>query len=527
MAGYRGRFAPSPTGPLHAGSLVAALASWLDARAHGGRWLVRIEDVDTPRCVPGADRLILSQLAACGLVPDEEPTWQSARGPLYQAALERLVHAGLAYPCACSRKDIEEALAAQGRPRVRGEEAPYPGTCRSGLHGRAARAWRLRLPDGVVDWHDCRLGPQRQDVAQEVGDFVLRRADGLWAYQLAVVVDDADQGITHVVRGEDLADNTPRQIALQRALGLPTPAYLHTPLVLGPNGEKLSKQNGAQPLDLSDPVAALQQAAAVLGLPQADGTLPEVLSRWVGAFTSSYNRPVSEEEGSPQARTEPGHPRRVRSFVRRAGRTTVGQARALETLGPQYLVPYQAGLLDLSATFGRQAPVVLEIGFGMGEATAHIAGLMPDHDFLCCEVHEPGVGALLKRIGEQGLTNIRIVSHDAVEVIDHMLAPASLDGVHVFFPDPWHKLRHHKRRLIQPALVARLASRLKPGGYLHCATDWEPYAQQMLEVLGAEPSLRNTAGSYAPRPHYRPLTKFEQRGLRLGHGVWDLVFTRA
>ncbi|MGZ5270882.1 MAG: tRNA glutamyl-Q(34) synthetase GluQRS [Ramlibacter sp.] len=280
-SGYRGRFAPSPTGPLHAGSLVAALASWLDARAHGGHWLVRIEDVDTPRCVPGADATILAQLAACGLVADEPPQWQSRRAALYQAALDRLVAAGQAYPCACSRKDIEDALAAQGRPRVRGHEAPYPGTCRGGLRGRPARAWRLRVPDGVVHWTDRRLGPQQQDVARGVGDFVLRRADGLWAYQLAVVVDDADQGITHVVRGEDLADNTPRQIVLQRALGLPTPAYLHTPLVLADDGEKLSKQNGAQPLDVTTPLAALGAAAAVLGLPAQAATIAGSLAAWV------------------------------------------------------------------------------------------------------------------------------------------------------------------------------------------------------------------------------------------------------
>jgi tRNA (guanine-N7-)-methyltransferase len=210
----------------------------------------------------------------------------------------------------------------------------------------------------------------------------------------------------------------------------------------------------------------------------------------------------------------------------RAGRTTVGQARALQTLGPRFLLPFRPEPLDLAAAFGRDAPTILEIGFGMGDATAHIAALMPEKNFLCCEVHEPGVGALLKRIGEQDLRNIRIVQHDAVEVMDRMLAPATLDGVHVFFPDPWHKLRHHKRRLIQPPLVARLADRLRPGGYLHCATDWEPYAQQMLEVLGAEPRLRNTAQGFAPRPAYRPQTKFEQRGLRLGHGVWDLVFER-
>jgi len=220
------------------------------------------------------------------------------------------------------------------------------------------------------------------------------------------------------------------------------------------------------------------------------------------------------------------HPRTIRSFVRRAGRTTIGQAKAFETLGPKFIVPYRPQLLDLAATFGREAPTILEIGFGMGEATAHIAALLHDRNFLCCEVHEPGVGALLKRIGEQGLSNIRIVQHDAVEVLDHMLAPQSLAGVHIFFPDPWHKLRHHKRRLIQPPLAARLAARLRSGGYLHCATDWEPYAQQMLQVLGAEPQLRNTAEGFAPKPDYRPLTKFENRGLKLGHGVWDLVFVK-
>ena len=220
------------------------------------------------------------------------------------------------------------------------------------------------------------------------------------------------------------------------------------------------------------------------------------------------------------------HPRTIRSFVRRAGRTTTGQAKAFETLGPRFVLPYAPAPLDFAAAFGRDAPVVLEIGFGMGEATAHIAALLPETNCLCCEVHEPGVGALLKRIGERGLGNIRILAHDAVEVLDHMLPSASLDGVHIFFPDPWHKKKHNKRRLIQPPLVAQLAQRLKPGGYLHCATDWEPYARQMLQVLSAEPALRNTASDFAPKPHYRPLTKFENRGLKLGHGVWDLVFQR-
>ncbi len=230
-------------------------------------------------------------------------------------------------------------------------------------------------------------------------------------------------------------------------------------------------------------------------------------------------------------------PKTIKSYVRRAGRTTTGQAKAFEELGPTFLLSYTAAPLEVASAFARQPqdslarepqdrPLILEIGFGMGEATAHIAGVMPEKNFLCCEVHEPGVGALLKRIGEQALTNIRILQHDAVEVLDHMLPAQSLDGVHVFFPDPWHKTKHNKRRLLQTPLVAKLAARLKVGGYLHCATDWEPYAEQMLEVLSAEPLLANTASAYAPKPDYRPLTKFENRGLRLGHGVWDLVFQR-
>ena len=266
---YRGRFAPSPTGPLHAGSLVAALASWLDARAHGGQWLVRIEDVDGPRCPAGTDELILGQLAALGLVPDEPPEWQSRRGDLYQAALGRLVAGGHAYGCACTRAEI----AALAGPRPKHGELVYPGTCRNGTNGRPIRAWRFRA-QGRIAWQDRRLGPQSQDLATEVGDFVLKRADGLWAYQLAVVVDDAEQGITDVVRGEDLADNTPRQIALQRALGLPTPRYLHTPLVLAADGHKLSKQNGAAAIDLSDPTARLREAAARLGCKAAPQEAP-------------------------------------------------------------------------------------------------------------------------------------------------------------------------------------------------------------------------------------------------------------
>lgn len=328
--GYRGRFAPSPTGPLHAGSLVAALASWLDARAwhggRGGRWLVRIEDVDTPRCVPGAAEHILHQLATCGLRPDEPPVWQSQRGTLYQAALDQLIAQGQAYPCACSRKDIAAALRAQGHAPARHATLPYPGTCRAGLQGRPARAWRFRvdnfkpnqalvqiqqaqgalfsIADSTVHWHDRRVGAQVQDVAHAVGDFVLSRADGLWAYQLAVVVDDAAQGITHVVRGEDLTDNTPRQILLQNALGLPTPHYLHTPLVCAANGEKLSKQNGAVPLDLRDPLRALSAAAHVLGLPAPptppQRSIPEALAWWGQAWLhKNYNRPREHAKPFP------------------------------------------------------------------------------------------------------------------------------------------------------------------------------------------------------------------------------------
>ena len=288
MTSYRGRFAPSPTGPLHAGSLVAALASWLDARCHGGRWLVRIEDVDTPRCPPRTDGIILAQLAALGLLPDEPPVWQSRRGDLYQAALDRLIGSGHAYGCACTRAEI----AAAAGPRARHGELVYPGTCRAGTGGRPVRAWRFRV-QGHVEWHDRRLGAQSQDLEAEVGDFVLKRADGLWAYQLAVVVDDAEQGITDVVRGEDLADNTPRQIALQRALGLLAPRYLHTPLVLAADGQKLSKQNGAAALDVAEPASRLREAAARLGLPLttvsdvAGEVLAEALAQWRGTTPSS------------------------------------------------------------------------------------------------------------------------------------------------------------------------------------------------------------------------------------------------
>ena len=218
--------------------------------------------------------------------------------------------------------------------------------------------------------------------------------------------------------------------------------------------------------------------------------------------------------------------RGVRSFVLRAGRMGSGQARALEDLGPRFVIPYTGDFVDLDGIFGRTAPKILEIGFGMGETTASIAAAHPENDYLGIEVHTPGVGALLKRIGEGRLTNLRIIHHDAVEVLQHMLPDACLDGVHVFFPDPWHKKRHHKRRLIQPAFVHLLARKLKPGGYMHLATDWEDYAHQMLAVLCNEAAMQNTCEGFAPRPETRPLTKFENRGLRLGHGVWDLLFRR-
>jgi glutamyl-Q tRNA(Asp) synthetase len=316
---YRGRFAPSPTGPLHAGSLVAALASWLDARAHQGQWLVRLEDTDRERCVAGADRLILQQLTDCGLLPDEAPVWQSERSMLYQLPLDALVQRGLAYPCGCSRKDIELVLASQGHERPRHSELVYPGTCRSGLHGKPARAWRLRtdldmpnyplalVPIEVVaidsganpslNWRDRRLGDQQQDVAADVGDFVLKRADGGFAYQLAVVVDDAAQGITDVVRGEDLADNTARQILLQCQLGLATPRYLHTPLVRDAQGEKLSKHTGAPALDTRAPLPALNAAAALLGLLPVASSLPEALASWVAQWLARWPLPADQPSG--------------------------------------------------------------------------------------------------------------------------------------------------------------------------------------------------------------------------------------
>lgn len=219
-------------------------------------------------------------------------------------------------------------------------------------------------------------------------------------------------------------------------------------------------------------------------------------------------------------------PRPIRSFVLRQGRVSSAQARYREEGLPRWGIEYRAAPLDLDTAFGRHAPVILEIGCGMGETTAAIAAAHPQNDYLGIEVHTPGVGSLLKEIALRELTNLRVIQHDAVEVVRHMLPEASLAGIHIYFPDPWPKKRHHKRRLVQPPFVALLASRLAPGGYIHCATDWEEYAQQMLEVLGAEPLLANTAPGFAPRPDYRPRTKFEQRGERLGHGSWDVIFRR-
>ncbi|MDQ0143957.1 tRNA glutamyl-Q(34) synthetase GluQRS [Cupriavidus necator] len=278
-AGYRGRFAPSPTGPLHLGSLVTALASWLDARAHGGQWLVRIEDIDTPRCVRGADLDILHTLERVGMTPDEAPVWQSRREPHYAAALRRLDAGGQLYPCGCSRKEIADSLV---HVRERHQTLGYPGTCRHGLNGKLPRAWRVRVPDGpaaTVCFDDRWQGRQCQNLETELGDFVLRRADGLWAYQLAVVVDDGLQGITHIVRGADLLDSTPRQIHLQHLLGLPTPAYLHVPVVVNQAGEKLSKQSGAQAIDTDAPLDALRAAGAHLGLSNPARNVHDWLAR--------------------------------------------------------------------------------------------------------------------------------------------------------------------------------------------------------------------------------------------------------
>lgn len=296
---YRGRFAPSPTGPLHLGSLATALGSWLDARAHGGTWLVRIEDVDTPRSVPGADRLILDQLQACGLEWDEEPTWQSERTTLYQKVLDQLIAKGLIYGCQCSRKQIENALHQAGIFIEPNRELIYPGTCREQHLSIENHALRMRLPkDCVIGFVDRRLGKQSQDLNRQVGDFVLRRADGLFTYQLAVVVDDQAQGITHVVRGADLLSNTARQIHLQCALGYETPHYLHLPLVTNTAGEKLSKQTQAAAIETHSReiiLATLNHAAHYLGI--ADTTLAQQTSiaQWLRVATERWKDRLMKE----------------------------------------------------------------------------------------------------------------------------------------------------------------------------------------------------------------------------------------
>jgi glutamyl-Q tRNA(Asp) synthetase len=288
VTAYRGRFAPSPTGPLHAGSLVAALASWLDARAAGGTWLVRIEDLDPPREVPGAARQILETLARFGMESDEAVLLQSRRGDFYEAAFARLQDAGRVYACGCSRSDIERAIATRpGWPA-----GIYPGTCASGRrNARPLQAWRIRVPDEVIGFVDRAVGRYGQQLAREVGDFVVRRADGLWAYQLAVVVDDAAQRISDIVRGADLLDNTPRQIFLQRTLGLTTLRYLHVPVVLNAAGEKLSKQTGAIALDEKRPLAELERAAQHLGL--------AIGGKSVGAFLRAATEAWRERWPSP------------------------------------------------------------------------------------------------------------------------------------------------------------------------------------------------------------------------------------
>lgn len=283
---YVGRFAPSPTGPLHAGSLVAALASCLDARAHRGRWLLRIDDLDAPREMPGAASLIIDTLARLGFRHDGEIVFQSRRDDAYRRAFDRLAAGGHVYPCACTRREIADSITHRGESLAHGEK-PYPGTCRHGMPaGRSARAWRVRVTPAPIRWVDRRAGPRCDRLDEQVGDFVVRRADGQWAYQLAVVVDDDAQGVTDVVRGADLRDSTARQIHLQRLLGLPTPRYLHVPVLLDERGDKLSKQTGAPPIDPGrGGIEALNAALAFLGL----GTIgtdsprrfwPEAVGRW-------------------------------------------------------------------------------------------------------------------------------------------------------------------------------------------------------------------------------------------------------
>jgi glutamyl-Q tRNA(Asp) synthetase len=303
--GYRGRFAPSPTGPLHAGSLVTALGSWLDARQNQGQWLLRIEDIDTPRCIPGVDQEIERQLLACGLSWDEETTWQSMQKDRYQKALERLNELQTVYPCTCSRQAIENTLEAQGVITPRKQEMIYPSTCRpqqikinQGIANRLnVAAWRLALPPNTaIEFEDLALGKQCQDLSQEVGDFVLRRRDGIFTYQLAVVVDDAEQGITHIVRGADLLSNTARQIHLQAVLGYPTPSYLHLPLVLDEHGEKLSKQTLASAIQTKtkqQALNALRKAGAHLGFRDLPDGNSISIAEWLLAATQAWNRKIT------------------------------------------------------------------------------------------------------------------------------------------------------------------------------------------------------------------------------------------
>jgi glutamyl-Q tRNA(Asp) synthetase len=297
-SGYRGRFAPSPTGPLHAGSLVAALGSWLDAKNYGGQWLLRIEDIDKPRCIPGADLEIMRQLLACGLQWDEEVTWQAERQEGYQRALEALNQQKCVYSCTCSRQMIANTLATQGIQTPRNQEIVYPGTCRPAQMkinslSNMAVAWRLVLPkDLMIEFDDEYLGTHIENVTTQVGDFVLRRNDGLFTYQLAVVVDDAEQNITHIVRGQDLLSNTARQIYLQTLLGYNRPQYLHLPLVLDEYGEKLSKQTLATQINTQDSksaLAELRQAASHLGLQNLSSSKDISIAEWLLAATHAWS----------------------------------------------------------------------------------------------------------------------------------------------------------------------------------------------------------------------------------------------
>jgi len=300
MSGYIGRFAPSPTGPLHAGSIVVALASWLDAQSHGGTWIIRIEDLDQDRCVKGTDQVILKQLSDCQLLSSEPVQWQSQRTLGYEATFDQLNQKGFIYPCSCSRAQIvTQLLESESTDEIgRNRNKIYPGTCRPNCGVTRTPpsprnvAWRFKAAAGQIDWTDRRLGPQQQDVRKEVGDFIIKRADSVWAYQLSVVVDDALSGVTHIVRGSDLVDNTARQIQLQRALGYEAPQYLHTQLVLGPNGEKLSKQNGATPAMTDRPLECLNAAAQTLAMQPQNSSVHEALQFWIRQWTDLYCQKV-------------------------------------------------------------------------------------------------------------------------------------------------------------------------------------------------------------------------------------------